>query len=309
MASSITRESHFLERKSLLKLTSNKRGYDDVARACVAFANAAGGTLLIGVEDGADEPPSDQRVEESWLVEIPKRVRELTVNVGVVTERKHHENGGEYIVVSISRSSGIASLSDGRYYVRVGDSCCPVIGDDVIRLVNERPSTPWEKKVSQGVSRSKADLSKVRRLCAGLRSSDRVVSSVKEKTDDELLVHYGLVVDGCLTNLGVLLVGKAWERSCLGTASIVQAIKYDANREKTNKWSWDDHELSPIELIDSIWTEVTDFRESYEIRDGLFRSNLPAYDETVVRELLVNAFVHRPYTQGGDIFLNFFPDR
>jgi ATP-dependent DNA helicase RecG len=29
----------------------------------------------------------------------------------------------------------------------------------------------------------------------------------------------------------------------------------------------------------------------------------------VVRELLVNALVHRPYTQGGDIFLNLHPDR
>jgi ATP-dependent DNA helicase RecG len=31
---------------------------------------------------------------------------------------------------------------------------------------------------------------------------------------------------------------------------------------------------------------------------------VPAFDEIVVRELLVNALVHRPYTQRGDIFLN-----
>jgi hypothetical protein len=36
---------------------------------------------------------------------------------------------------------------------------------------------------------------------------------------------------------------------------------------------------------------------------------LPAYDELVVRELLVNALVHRPYTQRGDIYLNLYPDR
>jgi ATP-dependent DNA helicase RecG len=33
------------------------------------------------------------------------------------------------------------------------------------------------------------------------------------------------------------------------------------------------------------------------------------YDEIVVRELLVNALVHRPYTQRGDVFLNLHPDR
>jgi ATP-dependent DNA helicase RecG len=36
---------------------------------------------------------------------------------------------------------------------------------------------------------------------------------------------------------------------------------------------------------------------------------VPVYDEIVVRELLVNALVHRPYTQRGDIFLNLYPDR
>ena len=36
---------------------------------------------------------------------------------------------------------------------------------------------------------------------------------------------------------------------------------------------------------------------------------MPAYDEKVVRELLVNALVHRPYTQQGDIYLNLHPER
>jgi ATP-dependent DNA helicase RecG len=41
----------------------------------------------------------------------------------------------------------------------------------------------------------------------------------------------------------------------------------------------------------------------------MLRTKLPAYDELVVRELLVNALVHRPYTQRGDVYLNLHPDR
>ncbi|MDK3021586.1 ATP-binding protein [Cupriavidus taiwanensis] len=62
-------------------------------------------------------------------------------------------------------------------------------------------------------------------------------------------------------------------------------------------------------LIDSVWSEVPDFREHYELPDGLYRQQLPAFDEVVIRELLVNALVHRPYTQRGDIFLNLHPER
>lgn len=72
---------------------------------------------------------------------------------------------------------------------------------------------------------------------------------------------------------------------------------------------WDDHTQSPTELIEAVWLEVPDFRERYELPDGLYRQNVPAFDEIVVRELLVNALVHRPYTQRGDIFLNLHPDR
>lgn len=54
---------------------------------------------------------------------------------------------------------------------------------------------------------------------------------------------------------------------------------------------------------------MPDFRESYEVAEGLYRRSVPAYDEKVVRELLVNALVHRPYTQQGDIYLNLHPER
>ena len=302
-------ESQHLDRKSLRKIKGSTSDFGELAQDCVCFANAAGGTLLIGIEDDANEPPTDQRIEPALLDRIRKRVGELTVNVQVVPELMRHENGGEYIALVIPRATGIASTSDGRYFLRVGDTCRPIVGDDVMRLANERPATPWEEMTAQGVARTGADAAKVGSLCARLRASDRVKPSVKEKTDDELLMHYGLAKGNVLTNLGVLLVGGTRDRASLGSAPIVQAIKYDEREVKVAKWSWDDRTLSPIELVDVIWSEVPDFRESYELPDGMLRTKLPAYDELVVRELLVNAFVHRPYTQRGDIYLNLHPDR
>jgi ATP-dependent DNA helicase RecG len=302
-------ESQHLDRKSIRKVTGSTADFSELAQDCVGFANASGGTLLIGIEDSGDAPPADQRIEPTLLDRIRKRVGELTVNVEVVPELKRHENGGEYIALTTPRAMGIASTSDGRYFLRVGDTCRPVVGDDVMRLANERPVTPWEEMTSLRAPRASADATKVTSLCERLRASDRVKPSVKEKTDDELLTHYGLAKGDALTNLGVLLVGDRHARASLGSAPIVQAIKYDEREVKVAKWSWDDRTQSPIELVDAIWHEVTDFRESYELPDGMLRTKLPAYDELVVRELLVNALVHRPYTQRGDIYLNLHPDR
>lgn len=305
----MSREDDNVERKSLRKIQGQRADWREIAADCVCFANAAGGRLQIGIEDGQTLPPSDQVVDESQLVHLRKRIGELTVNVQVVARIVAAGNGGQFIELDVARSSGVASTSDGRYHLRVGDACRPLVGDEVMRLVDERPAQPWETLTSLDVLSNGVDVSKQQRLLEGLRASDRVNRDVKEKDDAELLSHYGLVRDGRLTHLGVLLIGAAHDRARLGTAPLVQAIKYDDRGDKVNKWSWDDYELSPVELVDAVWSAVPDFRESHELPDGLYRQHVPAYDERVVRELLVNALVHRPYTQRGDIYLNLHPDR
>lgn len=309
MTTEATPEGQRFDRKSLQIVTGKTADFPALAQDCVCFANGTGGAIGIGIEDGDTHPPPEQRVEPALLDRIRKRIGEMTVNVQVLAELRRDENGGEYIVLTIARSVGVASTSDGRYFLRIDDECHPVVGDDVLRLANERPGTPWELMTALGVVRVSASRSKIDRLVERLRASDRVRSSVKEKSREELLEHYGLVDGKILTNLGVLLVGEASDRRKLGSAPVIQALRYDDRGEKIGKLVWDDHELSPVELIDAVWEGVPDFRESYELPDGMLRTTIPAFEEVVIRELLVNALVHRPYTQRGDIFLNLHPDR
>jgi ATP-dependent DNA helicase RecG len=302
-------EGQQLDYKSLRIVSGSKPDWHELARDCVCFANGSGGRLLIGIEDDVTRPRAEQRIEPALPDRIRKRVQELTVNVEVVPEiRSDEQTGGEFIVLTIARASGVASTSDGRYFIRIGDDCKPVVGDDVLRLVNERPSSPWETMTSLGFSDNHADEMQVSVLAMSLRASERVKSHVKEKSDDELIEHYGLTNEGLLTNLGILLVGKPAARARLGTFPIIQTIKYDVAGKKVDKHVWDDYTLSPIDLIAAVWEGVPDFRESYEIPDGLYRTSVPAFEQVVIRELLVNALVHRPYTQRGDIFLNLHPD-
>ncbi len=139
-------------------------------------------------------------------------------------------------------------------------------------------------------------------MCARLRASEHVKPSVKEKSHDELLAHCGLARWDLLTNLGVLLVGHGDARASLGSAPIVQAIKYDEREVKVASWSWDDRTKSPIELIDAIWNEVTDFRESYEIPDGVLRTKSPKFPamETTMASEPTEGFRNHPDCRGFD---------
>ena len=178
-----------------------------------------------------------------------------------------------------------------------------------MRLASERSALPWETQTTLHISRTDTDTAARNMLVQALRASGRVKSSVKEKSDEELLDHYQLAQGTYLTHLGILCLGRQFHRAQLATAPVIQFIKCDEHGQKVNKLVWDDHTKNPMEPIEAVWQEVPDFRERYELPDGLYRQNVPAFDEVVVRELLVNALVHRSYTQRGDIFLNLHPDR
>ncbi len=302
-------EGQLLDQKSLRSVTGKTANWNEIAKDCIAFANATGGRLLLGIENGQDAPPASQHIPTDLPDTLRRKLADHTVNVTVVPDVVTAPNGGQYIELRIPRALAVASTTDGRYFLRVADQSKPVTGDDVMRLASERSALPWETQTTLHIPRSEADVTKRDRLLQAFRASDRVKASVKEKTDEELLNHYQLAQGQALTNLGVLCLGRQHHRAQLTTAPVIQFIKYDEHGQKVNKLVWDDHTQSPIELIEAIWLEVPDFRERYELPAGLYRQNVPAFDEIVVRELLVNALVHRPYTQRGDIFLNLHPDR
>lgn len=305
----MSQEGQLLDQKSLRVVTGKTADWHEIAKDCIAFANATGGHLLLGIEDGQDAPPADQRIPSHLPDAIRRKIAERTVNVAVLPDVVTAHNGGQYVDLTIPRSIALASSTDGRYFLRVADQSKPVTGDDVLRLASERGALPWETQTTLQAPRTGADPAKVEKLVNALRASDRVKSSVKEKTNDELLDHYQITDGLYLTHLGILCVGQQRHRAQLTTAPVIQFLKYDEHAQKVNKLVWDDYTQNPMELIEAVWQEVPDFRERYELPDGLYRQNVPAFDEVVVRELLVNALVHRPYTQRGDIFLNLHPDR
>ena len=304
----MNQEGQFVDQKSLRSVTGKSADWNELVKDCVAFANARGGRLLLGIEDGQDAPPVGQRIPADLPDTIRRKIAERCVNVTVFPEIVT-DGGGQYIDLVIARAISVASTTDGRYFLRVADQSKPVTGDDVQRLGMERAVMPWEIQTTLQVPRSAADPVRLYKLLQALKASDRVKPSVKEKTPGELLDHYQLAQGGYLTHLGILCLGTQHLRARLISSPVIQFIKYDEHGHKVNKLVWDDHTLSPMELIGSVWTEVPDFRERYELPAGLYRQHVPAFDEVVVRELLVNALVHRPYTQRGDIFLNLYPDR
>ncbi len=304
------REGSQNEKKSLSLIASKNPDWKKLVKECVAFANATGGHISIGIENEDALPPSNQKIPDSLAENIQKQIQHRTLNVGVVARKLIAENGGQYIDLTVLRSAQtIASTSDGRYFIRVSDEAKPLLPDELGRLMNDKNAYVWESQTNKQIPREHCDSEKCLFFLNQIRNSDRVSRFVKEKSSDEILEHYFFVKGQYLTNLGVLWIGKREDRANLLYSPVIQFIKYDESERKVNKLLWDEYRLNPHELIDAVWSQIPDWKESHEIPDGLFRKNIPHYEEVVIRELLANALVHRPYTQRGDIFLNLYPDR
>ena len=304
------KENSLYDKKSIREITCKNVDWDEIVKDCVAFSNAQGGIIDYGIEDDCNEPPLGQIVSDSLKTVLINKIAGKTVGVNTNAEIITHDNGAQYLRLNIFRGNNVASTTSGKYFLRISDNSTPITGDDITRLSAEKGYFRWEDQASKWSWRD-ADKEKLSSLIEKLRFSDRVSDFVKQKEEKELLDHFFLTEEESdnMTNLGVLFIGTQSQRGRLMNAPVVQCIKYDDKGEKVQKYLWDDFAMSPDEIVDDVWNKVPDWRETNEISDGLFRKEIPAYDKEIIRELVCNAIVHRPYTMRGDIFINIHPNR
>ena len=304
-------EGKNIDYKSIRKIQQGDSGFKDLAVSVVCFANAQGGKLIIGIEDKNKTPLPDQKVSIDEINKTLNRLRSLTFNVGLMaSDIIEHPEGGQYFEITVLPSSkAIATTSDGKIFLRVGDQCHAARSEDIVRIATEKDAFQWELQL-RNVSIGDIPIKHIAQFAQDIRLSSRVKESVKELSDNEIIEHYNLSQNGQLTNLGILWLGIAQQRSRLAYPLTVQYIVYNDLEEKVRKIDWHDYALNPKELLQAIEKEAIELTYFHEFNDGLFqRKPIRFYHEKVIRELLINAFAHKSYTISGDIFIKVFTDR
>ena len=165
--------------------------FKELAEECVAFANAQGGTIIIGFDDKTHKPPQNQKIEQKTLNDTLERLRNLTFSVSLsASEILTHENGSEYFEITVSSSKKmIATTSDGKIFIRITDKCFPVHGGDIQRIAAEKDAFQWEL-MTRNVDLQSIPAENIERFVTDIRQSDRVKNSIKEKSNIEILEHY-----------------------------------------------------------------------------------------------------------------------
>jgi ATP-dependent DNA helicase RecG len=308
-------ENTTIEFKSLRKIIDNQGklktdGLRDLAVTCVSLANSQGGEIIFGIEDITHEPPVGQLIQDSIINEVITRLRTLCFSVSLILKGKEkHANGSDFFIITVQPSlKSIATTSDGKVFIRIGDQCQPARSEDLVHLASEKDAFQWELQL-RNITIDQLPTNNIQWFCSEIRKSDRVKAHVKEMSDIELLEHYNLAINNAVTNVGVLWLGSTAQRSRLTYPLTVQYIVYDEFEKKVRKEDWNDYSKNPKEILLDIENKAVELTYFDEFPQGLFRNKIRHYDERLLRELLINAIAHKSYTISGDIFIKSYHDR
>lgn len=165
-------ESHFREFKSALegppgekRKRSTKDIATNIAQTLVAFANADGGELLVGVEDSGEITglPGFSETDLALLEDAPRARVHADTPLPTVKTFRLQIDGANILYFSVPKSSKYVHVtSDGRCLQRRDLESVPVALEAIQFDRKERKSLEYDREFVDGVSADDLDVELVR---------------------------------------------------------------------------------------------------------------------------------------------------
>lgn len=267
-----------------------------LAETMVAFANADGGTILLGVNAQGqvvdyltDEDVEGQLVQAMVMCRPP-----------VVTEWEQSElPGGVVVALKVARSPELHALSDGRVLIRTGTENRPPSGEVIRHLAATKSSGDFESEPVAGATL--VDLDK-NVLDDYMRLREERSGRSTQDLQDHLVEVGAMTEDGTPTVAGILLFGKH-PQAFLPQSGIIFVKflgKEARGRDGLAGYGRRVELDGPLaQMIERAWGLVMEETQVEAVVTGLRRKEMPEYPRFAVREALVNAVCHRDYRLSG----------
>lgn len=274
-----------------------------------AFLNGSGGMVLFGVRP--DGKPEGQHVTDQTFREIAQALDKFEPPINIRVDRILTGSGRAVLVLRVEGTSdAIPFTFEGRPYERVGNTTRKMSQDRYEQLLFERSHSKrrWENQPAHGVSLKDIDREEVFRIVGIARSVGRLVGPVGKSLPD-VLDRLGLRQNGQILQAAVVLFGKTF---------------------------LPDYPQCELRMARFRGTDKTEFLDQRQIRGPAFklleeaelfcqrhfplpakivpghmrRVETPLIPPDAMREILVNALIHRDYSiAGGAVSLAIFDDR
>jgi ATP-dependent DNA helicase RecG len=290
-------ESDVLEIKQ--EARSLKESLELVADAVVCLANAHGGRIVVGVLDDVAGPGALVGVGDSLTCDtVVRGIFDRTVPSLSVPVEEIERKGNRFIVITVPRGATLYANSRGTSTRRVGAACRPFPPEEQRQAMAARGMHDWSA-LPTGATVDDLDPAEIARLRALLQAAGR--PEMAELDTGRILADLRLLdSNGQLTRAALLLLGKGGAiRTHVPQYEYAYQYRPAEGAEAEAHIRENRPVLAGIErLLDLVAARQR--TRPLGIRGGV-QLQLEDYPSRAVRELVVNAFVHRDYAVAASV--------
>lgn len=260
--------------------------HDDYLKWVCGFANAQGGVIFIGKDDNGQVLGVDDY--KRLMDDIPNKIRNA---MGITVEVNLQEENNLYFIEIITYPYSVPISLRGRYYYRSGSTKQELTGASLNEFLLRKSGKTWDDVIEPRATYDDIDENTIKIFIQDAEKSGRLPES-GELSIPQLLDKLRLSENGQLKRGAVILFGKEPSRF------------YPNLSVKIGRFGKDDADLIFQENIEgNIITQVYAILEMLQYKflvrkvsfEGISRIETNEYPIPALREVILNALVHRNY--------------
>lgn len=295
-----TKEDEHLE----FKEAKERFDFELLVKYCVALANEGGGRIILGVTD--KRPRKVVGTKAFQNLERTKAGLLERLHLRIAVEEIHHELGRIIVLEVPPRPIGMALQYKGAYWMRGGEDLVPMT-PDMLKRIFEESGPDFSAEICRQAQLDDLSVEGIERLrTIWLKRSGN--TALQELSPIQLLEDAELIIDGGITYAALILLGT---RKALGKFLAQAEIIHEYRSSEASISYQQRIELREgfLLIYESLWEAINLRNDIFHYQDGLFRQDIPAFNESVVREAILNAVSHRDYRLAGSVFIRQDPTR
>jgi ATP-dependent DNA helicase RecG len=273
--------------------------HDEYLKWIVGFANSQGGTIYIGKDDNGkviDVPDYKKLMED-----LPNKIRDI---LGIMVEVNLREEKALHYLEIITAPYSVPISLKGVYYTRSGSTKQELKGNALVEFLLRKTGKTWDDVIEPSATINDIDTNVVDRYLKAAAKSGRL-PDMEQLSLSDLLEKLRLSEEGRIKRAAIVLFGKDPGKFYPNMAVKMGrfgASDHDLKFQETAEGNLIQllHEVPDI-LNKKFFTKAVDF-------EGLLRIEKGEYPVAALREILLNALVHRDY-MGSTIQIRMYDSR
>lgn len=301
--------------KDLLKLKESqqlefKASFNKIeaGKIICSFLNNDGGQLVIGVDDsrnviGLTNAETVEKDLRRFLVK--EIIPEPAVSISV--ERLANK---QFLLVKVWGGGQKPYIFKGTIFYRRNTVTVQATSREVAALIHDRQRDEqrWERQIAPGAGIRQLDTKHIYHTMEVAKKRGRTSQDFKSISD--FLNYFGLVRNGNITNAALILFGREPSRF-IPQSKIRLAVFPDS--KTSSEFIYDRF------FEGSLMSNIFQIREFFDVNFGIsskfkrstwLRADKKNYPDMALREAVLNALIHRDYSNpSGTVLIAFYPDR